>query len=389
MTTQRQVLITGGSRGIGFDLARWMLQRGDRVLVTGRSQPSLDQVARQQPGMETTVADASDADARRRLADEVAERMPDLDLLVQNAGIQRRVALAVDDAPWEERQVEIDTLLCGPVHLDHLLVPVMLAHGRPARLVQVTSGGAVVPQQFAPLYSAAKAALHHYVMVLRASLADTAIRVTDLMPPAVATGLGGSVGGAPLDDFGQTAMEGIDQGLDMVGFGPTADGPISQQVAEQQQLFEEFSNRFPVARYKLGTGQVAASTVTTTSAAPHGPERRSAVMRLSTSGRAATRGGQAGRHRAAAIQGRGEPVGRDTVFGSGTSIGRHHRAGRSGTSASQWGVGYRTVGLVVGPQRDPHLKIHEGPGARTGGRRTPLGLRNPAGVRVRRACDRK
>ncbi|GGF54376.1 putative oxidoreductase DltE [Marmoricola endophyticus] len=246
MTTQRQVLITGGSRGIGLDLARRLLARGDRVLVTGRSERSLEEVAQRNPGLESAVADMADPDARRRLAEDVARRMPDLDLLVQNAGIQRRVALAVDDAPWAERQVEIDTLLAGPVHLDQLLVPLILAHGRPARIVHVTSGGAVVPQPFAPVYSACKAAVHHYVAILRAALAPTEVRVTELMPPAVATGLGGSEGGAPLAEFGRAALEGIDAGHELVGFGPTASGAVAALAAEQAALFDSFAGRFPV-----------------------------------------------------------------------------------------------------------------------------------------------
>lgn len=245
--TTRQVLVTGGGRGIGLGLARRFRARGDRVIVTARSTAGLRGAAA--AGLETVVADMARPDDREGLAAHVRREMPGLDLLVQNAGGQRRVALAADDAPWSQRQVEIDTLFAGPVHLDALLVPTMLAHGRPATVVEVTSGGAVVPQPFAPVYSASKAALHHYTAVLRASLATTAIRVVELMPPAVATGLGGSTGGADLDAFCDAAVVGIERGDPVVGYGATASDEVRALITAQQDLFDRMAQRVPAAAY--------------------------------------------------------------------------------------------------------------------------------------------
>jgi uncharacterized oxidoreductase len=253
MTTHRHVLVTGGSRGIGLGLAVRHLDRGARVIVTGRSAEALAAAAGRHPGLETVVADMASAGDREALAAHVRAVMPGLDLLVQNAGVQRRVGLAEDDAPWPERQVEIDTLLAGPVHLDHLLVPTMLAHGRPGTVVEVTSGGAVVPQPFAPLYSASKAALHHYAVVLRAALAGTPLRVVELVPPAVATGLGGSDHGAPLDAFCDAAVAGIDAGRTVVGYGPTVEAAVTAQLDGQQALFDRTAGRFPVPGYAVAT----------------------------------------------------------------------------------------------------------------------------------------
>jgi uncharacterized oxidoreductase len=251
--TTRHALITGGSRGIGLGLAVRLLARGNRVLVTGRSERSLTEAARAHPGLETFAGDLSIPSGRERLAQEVRATMPELDLVVNNAGIQRRVALAEDDAPWPERQVEIDTLLAAPVHLDHLLIPVLLAHDRPAAIVQVTSGGAVVPQPFAPVYSACKAALHSYTVTLRHSLAGTGCQVIELMPPAVATGLAGTGHGAPVDEFCDAALAGIDRALaggpEVIGYGMTADERITGRIRAERQIFDELSGRFPAATY--------------------------------------------------------------------------------------------------------------------------------------------
>lgn len=225
------------------------------MLVTGRSARSLAEAAKTHPGLEIFAGDLSDPADREALAGYVRESMPDLDLLVNNAGIQRRVAFAEDSAPWAERQAEIDTLLAAPAHLDHLLIPVLLAHGRAAAIVEVTSGGALIPQPFAPLYSACKAALHSYSMTLRHALAGTPCRVVELMPPAVATELAGpgNTHGVPVDEFCDAVLAGIDAALtggpQVIGYGPTAAEGITRRLQSEQAMFDSNSARFPVKTY--------------------------------------------------------------------------------------------------------------------------------------------
>jgi uncharacterized oxidoreductase len=152
------VLITGGSDGIGRGLAARYLAAGAKVMVTGRSTEKLGRAASELPGLEIFPNDIGKPEEREKLASHIRAVMPDLNLLINNAGIQRRISLAADGAPWNERQVEIDTIFAGPVHLNSLLIPTMLEHG-PSVVVNVTSGGAYLPQPFAPVYSACKAAL--------------------------------------------------------------------------------------------------------------------------------------------------------------------------------------------------------------------------------------
>jgi uncharacterized oxidoreductase len=141
------LLITGGSDGIGRGLAARYVAAGARVLVTGRSKDKLDVAASEILGLETLVNDLSIAAERERLAEHVRERTPGISIVINNAGIQRRISLAADRSPWSERQVETDTLLSGPIHLNHLLVPVVLAHGGAAIIANVTSGGAYTPHR--------------------------------------------------------------------------------------------------------------------------------------------------------------------------------------------------------------------------------------------------
>src|ERR1700761_1178879 len=104
------VLITGGSEGIGYGLAARFLAAGSKGLVTGRHPDKLTKAALELPGLRTCVNDISDAVQRIGLASFVAETMPGLNVLVNNAGVQRRIALAADTAPWVDSQQEIDTL---------------------------------------------------------------------------------------------------------------------------------------------------------------------------------------------------------------------------------------------------------------------------------------
>ena len=189
---------------------------------------------------------------RERLARHIQDVMPRINILINNAGIQRRVSLAADTSPWSERQAEIDTLLSGPVHLSHLLVPVILSHGGPGMIANITSGGAFIPQPFAPIYSACKAALHSYTMNLRFALAGTACKVVEIIPPAISTALAGpgATHGAPLDDFYDTVFAALSNGeANEIAYGATAAPAVQERLDLDHTLFENLSGRFPVKTY--------------------------------------------------------------------------------------------------------------------------------------------
>ncbi|MDQ1120804.1 MULTISPECIES: SDR family NAD(P)-dependent oxidoreductase [Pseudoxanthomonas] len=245
MTTQRTVLITGGTSGIGLGLARRYAQGGARVVITGRSTERLKQARAALPGCVTIAGDLARADARERLADRIVSELGGLDVLVNNAGLQRRVDIAHDTAAWPERQAEIDLLFCAPIHLGTLLVPLLREARQGGQLVNVTSGGAFNPQTFAPGYSAAKAALHSYTMNLRRALAGTGVTVTELIPPAVATALAGPgrAHGADLDAFCDAVFPRIERGEAEVGFGPTDTAEFRESLSAEHARFEAFARR--------------------------------------------------------------------------------------------------------------------------------------------------
>lgn len=247
-----EVLITGGSSGIGLALAKRYVASGHTVIVTGRDGIALERATATIPGLVTFLSDMSRAESRAALAQHLRNSAPRLRALINNAGSQRRVSLAADTAPWPERQQEIDALLSGPIHLNSELIPLMLGHGMPGLIVNVTSGGAYVPQVFAPVYSACKAALHSYTVTLRHALKETPIRVVELVPPAVRTGLlsGTMTHGAPLDEFADAVFaQLLDGRTETIGFGPTATQEFMQLVHSAETLFNISSQRLPVATY--------------------------------------------------------------------------------------------------------------------------------------------
>ena len=185
--SQKTILITGGTSGIGLELARQLLERGNTILVTGRDQEKLDAAKRTLPGIQTFRSDVSDPAAIAALHASVVAQFPTLDVLINNAGIMRNLNLNQDrDLLDVTREIEIN--LSGPVRMIQQFLPHLKT--RPgALIVNVSSGLAFVPMSAAPVYSATKAAIHSLSQSLRAQLDGTGVRVVELAPPGVETPL--------------------------------------------------------------------------------------------------------------------------------------------------------------------------------------------------------
>lgn len=184
---QRTVLITGGTSGIGLELARQLLGRGNTVIVTGRDQDALDAAARTLPGVHAFKSDVSDPQAITALCEAVVARFPALDTLINNAGIMRNIRLD-GERSLQDVTREIEVNLSGPVRMVQQFLPHLMS--RPGALVvNVSSGLAFVPLPAAPIYCATKAAIHSYTQSLRVQLKGKGITVVELAPPGVETPL--------------------------------------------------------------------------------------------------------------------------------------------------------------------------------------------------------
>jgi uncharacterized oxidoreductase len=183
----RTILITGGSSGIGLEMAAQLLARGNVVIITGRDGQALNDAKRRLPAIETIQSDVSDPVAIRALFDTVIERFPRLDTLVNNAGIMRNLKLG-EDRSLEDITREIDIDLSGPIRMVQQFLP-HLRNQRDALIVNVSSGLAFVPMPISPVYSAAKAAIHAYTRCLRVQLEGSTVSVIELAPPGTETPL--------------------------------------------------------------------------------------------------------------------------------------------------------------------------------------------------------
>jgi len=214
------ILITGGASGIGLALAERFLAAGNRVLLCGRREEKLLEAKRKHPDLRVHATDLSLEADRRALRDWALADSPDLNVLVNNAGIQRYPEFGKGE-DWDLIQEEIAINFAAPIHLTSLFLPHLL--GRPrAAIVNLTSGLAFVPIARAPVYCATKAALHSFTRSLRTQLSGTSVEVVELIPPAVDTDLGGPglhTFGVPVNDFADHVISEIGKGETEIAYG--------------------------------------------------------------------------------------------------------------------------------------------------------------------------
>lgn len=237
----RTVLITGGASGIGLGLARRFLAAGSRVAVCGRRSDRLEAARAELPGLQTRCCDVADEADRRELVAWAIGVFPELDVLVNNAGIQRRVDLATEQDAAGLRE-EIAVNLEAPIHLSTLALPHFAALGR-GTFVNVTSGLAFSPLARVPVYCATKAALHSFTLSLRRQLAGTGIEVVEIAPPAVDTDLGGPglhTFGVPVDELLDAVMPRLAAGELEIAYG-FAERSSRASRAELDRMFENMN----------------------------------------------------------------------------------------------------------------------------------------------------
>lgn len=182
--THNTVLITGGTSGIGLALAQRFLREGNTVIVTGTNAQKAEVVKSQFPKITIELADMRDRQALRKLA----YNYPDVNILINNAGIQYNYDFADCAIAIEQIETELDINLLGPLYLTKLFLPQLLSHPT-AAIVNVSSGLGIVPKQSAPIYCASKAALHSFTKTLRWQLEATSVRVFEIIPPIVDTAM--------------------------------------------------------------------------------------------------------------------------------------------------------------------------------------------------------
>jgi uncharacterized oxidoreductase len=197
---ENTILITGGSSGIGFEMAKVFLAAKNKIIITGRNMDRLEK-AKQRLGDVTIIqSDVSNPDSIKELYEQVSKEFPDLNVLINNAGVMLTINLQDHNLSANELTKEIDINIKGTIWMNDAFLP-LLKKNKNAATVTVSSGLAFVPLPISPVYCATKAALHSYTMSLRAQLKNTGVKVFELAPPATETEL--------LADFNEEDMKGI------------------------------------------------------------------------------------------------------------------------------------------------------------------------------------
>ncbi|GAB3893980.1 SDR family NAD(P)-dependent oxidoreductase [Microbispora bryophytorum] len=187
--SERAVLVTGASRGIGRAIALAFAAAGDRVAIHHRDSPDLaERVRAELPGEGHTVvrADVADPADARRMVEEAANALGGIDVLVNNAGVF--VHHPITETSYEEWQaVWRETLavnLVGPANVIWNAVRHMAPGGR---IVNVSSRGAFRGEPDSPAYGASKAGLNALGQSLAIALAPLGIAVATVAPGFVET----------------------------------------------------------------------------------------------------------------------------------------------------------------------------------------------------------
>lgn len=216
------IFITGGGSGIGLAFAERFIKSGNQVIICGRREHALQKAKEKFPDIITRKCDLTIESERIALFNWVTTNYPELNVLVNNAGVLQLCNVLKADANynWSYFNKEIISNLEAPIHLSMLFAPFLAAKGE-AAIINVTSGLAFTPLAVTPIYSATKAAMHSFTISLRYQLSTTSVEVIEVVPPAVNTDLNGTwlkTQIEPLDAFADGIFKGLKDGAKEIGY---------------------------------------------------------------------------------------------------------------------------------------------------------------------------
>jgi uncharacterized oxidoreductase len=242
--TGNTIFITGGGSGIGRGLAEALHKLGNKVIISGRRAERLQATIDANPGMRAVSLDITDpADIKAAAAQLIAE-YPDLNVLINNAGIMLPDGAQgpVDD---DLARTTVETNLLGPIRMTSALIEHLKTREN-AVVANVTSVLGFVPLAIAAVYSSTKAALHSYTLSQRYLLRDSTVSFIEIAPPWVRTDLMNSIEEAramPLDTFIAGVIEQLGTDANEILVGPAVDMRANPGPGEHAWV-NEFNDMF-------------------------------------------------------------------------------------------------------------------------------------------------
>ena len=212
-----KILITGGASGIGLGLTERFIKENNTVIICGRRKAALEEAAAKFPSIITKVCDLAVEADRIELYNWVAENHPDLNVLVNNAGIQNWMNISDEDF-YTKAKNEVNINVLAPIHLTSLFVNLPAIN----TIINVSSGLAFVPLAKVPVYCGTKAFIRSFTLSARHLLKQKDIEVIEMIPPALNTDLGGKGihdSAPPVKDFVDYIFAQLKEGKTEVSFG--------------------------------------------------------------------------------------------------------------------------------------------------------------------------
>lgn len=211
MSEQRIAVVTGGNRGIGFEICRRLAGEGLKVVLTardeGQARQSSEKLSRFGLDVVPGLLDVTDAAAISRLAGSIERDLGGVDVLINNAGVFLDRQHAGLNLPLGTARQTLETNLLGPWALCQALVPMMKRHGY-GRIVNVSSGLGAMSEMAGgyPAYRLSKLGLNGLTRVLADELRGTNVLVNAMCPGWVQTEMGGPNAPRPVAEAADTAI---------------------------------------------------------------------------------------------------------------------------------------------------------------------------------------
>ncbi len=215
--TNNKILITGGASGIGLGLATRFIKENNKVIIVGRREALLNEVSVKYPEIITRRADLSLVHEREDLYKWISKEHSDLNVLVNNAGIQQRISIT-DNNFYSLTKDEIAINIEAPLHLISLFSNLKNLN----TIINITSGLAFIPMAGMPVYCASKAFLHSFTLSLRHQFKTRNIEIIELIPPALNTDLGGKglhTNAPPVSEFIEAVFTQLKAGKTEISYG--------------------------------------------------------------------------------------------------------------------------------------------------------------------------
>jgi uncharacterized oxidoreductase len=180
------VLITGGSSGIGFELSKALIQKGNTVIICGKSNEKLLAAKKAESKLITYQCDLSDSKECIDFANRIKDNHPKLNILINNAAIVSKIDFLKNEKALEFAENEYQTNLLAPIRLIKLLYN-SISDKESSAIINITTGLIYAPREIYPFYNSSKSALHSFTQTLRMSLSKEKTKVIEVMFPAVIT----------------------------------------------------------------------------------------------------------------------------------------------------------------------------------------------------------